>query len=232
MNKFINVTRFFENDLYLKNQANILVRRSIVLDLLGDVKHTKILDIGCGDGSISIPFGSENSLLLLDGSKFMLNRAKELSKSLPDVNYFLGDFFDFTSDSKFDVIFCIGVVSHASNVSDLLEKIKNHLSDDGVLVVQYSKIDHFYYRNHIKNKKKHDESYGYSLNTFTAMEFTNLVEQHNYFILKQLGYSWPIRPISLLPNSIQFILINTLRKLSLFQFLNSEEVLLLRKNKS
>ena len=49
----------------------------IVGELLGEVVHAKVLDVGCGDGSISRQLlGAENELTLLDLSPHMLELAE------------------------------------------------------------------------------------------------------------------------------------------------------------
>lgn len=235
MKKFTAVKNFFEKDLYLLNRANILIRKKIIGELLGKVRETNILDIGCGDGTISLQFARENLITLVDGSSLMIDEAKKIisKNKFNNVTLMKGDFFELEFDNKYDIIFCIGLVSHVDDVELLFKRIETLLRQDGLLVIQFSKIDHFYYSSLRKKAKNQESSYGYELNTYTENEFHELLSDKGYNTYRKKEYSWPKFPISYLPYKIQFHLINLLRKIPLFYFLNSEQVLLLeRKERS
>ena len=73
------VKKFFDNaQRYLNNNSeNINIRKLILGDMLKSINKDRILDVGCGDGSISIPLlDNDNQLTLLDFSHEMLKLAK------------------------------------------------------------------------------------------------------------------------------------------------------------
>ena len=62
---------------YLHKRFGLRLRAEITQELLGPLSAVRILDIGCGDGSISLPYlFSGNSLVLLDLSESMLQLAR------------------------------------------------------------------------------------------------------------------------------------------------------------
>src|ERR1043166_2404326 len=69
---------FFHNpDLYLTKNYDISLRAAIVKQLLGEINNCRILDLGCGDGTISSQFlPANNHVTMVDMSAEMLERAK------------------------------------------------------------------------------------------------------------------------------------------------------------
>ena len=69
---------FFGNpDLYLRGNHRVSLRAHFVRGLLGDVRNSRILDLGCGDGRISAQFlPAGNHVTMLDLSDRMLERVK------------------------------------------------------------------------------------------------------------------------------------------------------------
>ena len=65
---------------YLKDNAIIPLRKRLVREILGDLRGLRILDAGCGDGSISVAFVKHNHVTFLDISTGMLN---EVAKAVP-----------------------------------------------------------------------------------------------------------------------------------------------------
>lgn len=89
---------------------------------VGIDSHTKLLDLGCGDGEIPIIISKETDceITAIDGSQAMLNEFNKkikknnvrnifLHKKLIDHNLFLG--------KSFDVIICNSVLHHVSDLS-------------------------------------------------------------------------------------------------------------------
>src|SRR5438045_826962 len=99
------VRAFFDTDAYLAGNAAIAGRAILVQRLVGPTSNARILDLGCGDGSLSLPFlGRGNTVTLVDFSSRMLDRAR---RSVPhryrdDVTYVHGDILGLTADAGFD----------------------------------------------------------------------------------------------------------------------------------
>ena len=83
-----NVKQFFDQTrCYLEKNVNIEIRKRIVRELVGDIRNSRILDLGCGDGSISLQFLNEtNYISLVDLSPNMLAIARENTPAQCKVN--------------------------------------------------------------------------------------------------------------------------------------------------
>lgn len=228
-NKVDAVSDFFNTPVYLANTFNIALRKAIIKELLhSPITNKKVLDIGCGDGSLSIPFMELNSVVLIDSAKTMLEKANEKIKQINTAHkpiLIQGDFLSYSFEEHFDLILCIGVVSHIEDIDQLLHKIKNLLTGNGKAIIQISDASHF--RN--KNLASNSNSYGYELNRITKTEFTQKLNSVGFKLLKELGYSWSFRPINYLSQKIQFYLLNKIRKTSFLKFLSSEWLFLVEK---
>lgn len=143
------VQRFFdEPQNYLaRSRANIRVRTETVADFLTDRHFTTILDVGCGDGSVSLPLLSPlHKLTLLDVSPNMLASAQSrVPQNLrANVELINGDFLTTSLGSEcYDIVICIGVLAHVSSPHDLVVKIATVLKPGGMLVLQCTDASHF-----------------------------------------------------------------------------------------
>jgi len=131
---------FFNKSDYLKNSSDrISIRSTVVKDFLGDIDNANILDIGCGDGSLSLQFLSEkNSITFVDISDKMLEKVREkIPLNLTSNVLLINDSFDAVSDDKlFDIVICVGVIAHVPSVDLLFEKISKVLKNNGLLVLE------------------------------------------------------------------------------------------------
>jgi ubiquinone/menaquinone biosynthesis C-methylase UbiE len=138
---------FNEPQNYLdRRRFDIRVRVEITQEFLAKHRFTRILDIGCGDGSISIPLLSpERRLILLDIAPNMLALA-HLQVPPPlhsNVTFVNGDFLTAFSDSEsYDVIICIGVLAHVLAPCDVISKIATLLRPGGILVLEFTDSTH------------------------------------------------------------------------------------------
>src|SRR5260370_7711186 len=70
-------TLFAQPEGYLRSDFNIRIRAEVVEGFVGDKVFKSILDIGCGNGAISLPLLREdNRLTLLDLSSNILSIAR------------------------------------------------------------------------------------------------------------------------------------------------------------
>jgi cyclopropane fatty-acyl-phospholipid synthase-like methyltransferase len=133
---------------YLKKTAyNIKIRVDTVKHFVKDARKKSILDIGCGDGSLSLHLLNPDSrLTLLDRSKSMLQIASSripegLSSNITVLNE------DFIAAQlprqSFDLIICVGVLAYVEKLHLFLEKIASVLAPAGTVIVECSDGDHF-----------------------------------------------------------------------------------------
>ena len=75
------------------------------------------MDIGCGDGSLTLDYLKENKITFLDITPEML----DIVKTKISDEYFGNDIliydiniFEFNTENKYDIIICVGVYAHVT----------------------------------------------------------------------------------------------------------------------
>ena len=130
---------FADPQPYLRNNPYVDLRAEAVRRLLPRREGLSIIDLGCGDGLISIPLATDScDLLLVDSSAGMLDRARSNvpTGAMNRVRYECVDLADFESRQKFDIVLCIGVLAHVRNPAATLRQIADLVGPHGCAVVQ------------------------------------------------------------------------------------------------
>jgi len=123
-----------------RRRYNINIRADTVQYFLRNRQFTTILDVGCGDGSASIPLlNPQRTLTLLDLSTQMLSIAQSqvpptVRQNVQAINQnFLAANLVLHS---FDVIICLGFLAHVDSPKAVIEKIAQLLRPSGVVIMQ------------------------------------------------------------------------------------------------
>lgn len=134
------VRDFFNQPGYLKNSSDrISIRADLVKSFLGMPRNMRILDIGCGDGSLSLPMLCEsNRFTLVDISENMIDKVRQRVPTLLKSNVTLiNDSFELVSDDdRYDIVICVGVIAHVPDFDRLWQKIAIVLKPGGLLIVE------------------------------------------------------------------------------------------------
>lgn len=96
----------------------------------------KVLDVGCGNGLMSIAIGQQGYQVLgVDISAKAIQKANQYN-TIPQVNFNVKSANDLVADEiTYDAIVCSEVIEHLDYPSDLLSILHQLLSDQGVLIV-------------------------------------------------------------------------------------------------
>lgn len=134
------VRRFFDDGQYLDcSRDRIIARSMVVSEFLGDVSDSNLLDIGCGDGSLSLPhLNASNRMTLVDISSAMIDAVRRrLPPTYAGNVTLVNDSFEAVPESaRFDIVLCVGVIAHVPAVSSLFSKISAVLKPGGLLVLE------------------------------------------------------------------------------------------------
>lgn len=143
------VKAFFETPgRYLnKSSGSIRIRAETVASFTAGRSFARVLDIGCGDGSISLPLLNPNTrLTLLDLSTSMASiaRANVPPALAHRVEVRNEDFMAASFDSDyFDLVICVGVLAHVVSPEEFMKKVARVLKPQGSLILQFTDSCHF-----------------------------------------------------------------------------------------
>lgn len=168
---------FDEPDWYFSRRAyDIRIRVETVRELTSLGEYSRVLDIGCGDGSLSAQLLTDKTrVTMLDISTKMLSIARSkipaaLLGNLETINQdFMGVPF---APQSFDLILCIGLMVHIVSPPDFIAKMASLLKPDGAIIVECSDASHFVTR---------------MLNP--VYQFKNLVRRRSPYVLNSVAYS-------------------------------------------
>jgi predicted TPR repeat methyltransferase len=130
-----------------KRQCDIRIRMETVRSFTAGQTFRRVLDIGCGNGAISLPLlGPETRLTLLDLSS---NMAYVARSNIPaglreNVEVRNEDFMAASLDSAgFDLVICLGVLAYAQSPEEFVKKLESLLTPAGSLILEFADSFHF-----------------------------------------------------------------------------------------
>ncbi len=98
------------------------------------IPNAKVLDIGCGNGNISMALGSLGfNVTGVDIDEASINTANE-KNTFKNITFKIIDANSFSINDEFDAIVCSEVLEHLDTPSELVESIYRILKPGGVLV--------------------------------------------------------------------------------------------------
>ncbi|HET9957118.1 MAG TPA: class I SAM-dependent methyltransferase [Polyangiaceae bacterium] len=138
------MTEYFENpSLYFRGRYVVDLRKTLARDLLGELKETRILDLGCGDGTVSLQFlGNGNQLTLADSSRAMLSLVRaSVPKHLENTVTLVESALEDLPDQQFDIVICLGVLAHVQSVERAVQKIAASMRPGARCLIQITDHD-------------------------------------------------------------------------------------------
>jgi 2-polyprenyl-3-methyl-5-hydroxy-6-metoxy-1,4-benzoquinol methylase len=127
--------------------ANIRIRVETINEMLKMPPESKILDVGCGDGSLSVPFLEQGcAVTFLDRSQAMLDIVA--SRITPNgrqrARFVRSDFCDAeVALDSFDTVICVGVLAYVFNLEHFLGRLASVVNPGGNLIIECSDAAHF-----------------------------------------------------------------------------------------
>lgn len=199
---------FSEPDRYLGNDARLGIRRLVCRQLAQRTDRSVILDIGCGDGTMSLPLVEPNSLLtLVDFSAPMLERA---AANVPPeararVEIVCQDLGGFSPSRTYTLVLCLGVLAHVPDVSGALARVASLVAPGGHCLVQITdasrwlgRMTHGWYDR--RNRRRLG---GYALNRIEGARLTEEAAARGLGLIEQRSYSLSVPGMRRLPVGMQ-----------------------------
>lgn len=186
-------------NLIADEYAELRTKRSAYLNKIDSLiisdffmKAKTILDVGAGDGSRGLKIFQSiraDEIWMVEESKKMFDQIKTGER----IKTYLGSIQNFQSEQKFDLILCLwNVLGHIDTFAErvqVLKKLKNLLSDDGVIVIDLNNrhnFKHYGVKNVIINviKSIFMTEPGWFL--IRSHDSTTKVYIHSYFEIKRM----------------------------------------------
>jgi ubiquinone/menaquinone biosynthesis C-methylase UbiE len=176
---------------------DIRIRTETVQRITTSLTFDRVLDIGCGDGSISLPLLAKcRQLTLLDLSEEMLRTAKSKipADRMSDVRLINGDFMDADLDAgSFDLILCIGVLAHVDSAEEVVSKVMRLLRPGGSVVLEFTDSFHFWGQHVVAYQRLRGlvKPMPYRLNRFRKRYISTLLSKNKLRIVEAFRYGLP-----------------------------------------
>lgn len=104
-------------------------------------KSDRVLDVGCGTG-VLVPFiklqiGDSGSIIALDFSSEMIQRAADKYQHLKGIRFQVCDIMEYQHKNEFEKIVCLNFFPHVQDKIGFIKKMRTMLSDKGYLVIMH-----------------------------------------------------------------------------------------------
>lgn len=132
---------------YLSRSYNLRVRRETIFEMLGDWRPETILDVGCGDGSLSLPLLDDRvkRLVLVDITPAMLDlaRSRVPPRLVDRTTLIQGELTRVDLPrAEFDLVLCMGVLAHVESPEAVIDRLAEAVKPGGRVVLTISSGKH------------------------------------------------------------------------------------------
>lgn len=139
------VKSYFETPKYLsRRRFDIQIRAETVQEFTRGQRFLNALDIGCGDGSISLSLRPRcQRLTLIDISPTMLDLARRNIATDDSVQFLNENFMDLPlPEAAYDLVICLGVLAHVDSPDKAIARFSYLLKPGGTLIIEVTDSHH------------------------------------------------------------------------------------------
>lgn len=205
MDKNNEVKSFFDDtNKYLHKDFGVQVRAEIAYDLIdSEVDGKRIIDLGCGNGNVSLQFLHRASALhFLDISDKMLDLVKKRIPTSQEykVEFFNCDLEELRISQKYDIIIAYGLIMHVNSPEKSVLKMSELLNPNGLLIIQYTNWKHPISKiNNALSPKGN-----YTLNRIDKSVFETIIDKAGLAVLKSFSYSLLLKGLGKFPDKLLY----------------------------
>lgn len=221
------VQSFFNKpENYLHRKYGVWLRVALVSEFLGCLENKKILDAGCGDGSLSINYLKSNQVVFCDVAENMLALVQ---KRIPEpfmasAIFHNGPLEEYPAAFQFDVILCVGVLAHVNSVEHTIKRLSELLKSKGKIIFQFSDASHWLTRLQLKWAK-----HGYEANRIHYKDFLQLCRKHGFVMKNEVRYHFLLPGMGKLSDEFLYRFQKWVMRTPLCKFLCSDYLWLMEK---
>ncbi|MGM7721628.1 class I SAM-dependent DNA methyltransferase [Metabacillus sp. Hm71] len=134
-----NDDQFFENYITRRNREvspNNIIEKPILLEMIGDVKRKKVLDLGCGDAKFGVELLKKGCISYdgVEGSENMVKEAiKNLSGTVGNVQFSFIETWIF-KEKQYDLVVSRLALHYLSDLNKVFQGVYNTLEDNGKFI--------------------------------------------------------------------------------------------------
>ena len=167
---------------------------------LASTSTERLLDCSAGTGEITcalLKSGRFSHATIIDISSAMLQSAKELLISKinnTQLEFVQSDVFKFQpSESRFDLILCLGLIAHTGRLDILLPHLKSMLTPGGRIILQSTLLDHLGMRiTRALTSRRELAQRGYRISWFSQRDIADACHNAGLQILEMRRHSLAI----------------------------------------
>lgn len=156
--------------------------------------HKRVLDVGCGVGSLSFYLASKRAEVMgVDISRRAIDIARQAKKQNgldKQVEFHQGKIEKITG--KFDIVVCSEVIEHIEDDKRFLSELKKRLKKNGLLVLTTPSKENCLFKSGYY--QKFDQQVGH-LRRYTKKSLTALFEKEKLNVIQLIEVEGPLRNI-------------------------------------
>ena len=227
---------FNETDIYLKDNLEIPLRISLINKNITNPQNKNIVDIGCGNGDITLPYIRNNKITFVDLSDKMLEivRSKVPAEYAQNAECINIDLDKFSLSKKYNYVFMIGVLAHVNSLERTFKMLAELLEPNGTLVIQFTNKQNFIsymIRMIAKIKRKFGKEREYKMNYTSLNDITRELKKNKLEYRNKSVYWSSLPGFTLLPIGIRKFIYYKLLNSGLLRPLGGEIILYISADK-
>lgn len=171
-------------------------RQEITIRYISKIKPRKILDVGCGDGSLIKKIKNKFYNIKVYGIDINPNVLK-LNSVFKEKNFSKQDLLNLSfKKNNFDVVICLDVLEHIKDLNSAVNEIKRVLVKDGYLITSEPTENLLYKSLRFLYKGTYSEKYGPGAGAHysTAKKIDNHIRKNGFIMIynKRIPFSVPL----------------------------------------